>query len=155
VQAALRGLPARVLLEIRDLRNWSGLLERLEAQRPEVVLLDLTSLPRPIEECVQSVRTAAGSAMLITLHTAADPEIILTAVRSGANEFLYPPLQNTLRRALERRGEERARVRDSSRPTGKILGFFSVKGGCGATTIACHLAAELGKLSVQRADRAL
>jgi len=155
VQSALQGVPVRAVLEQRDLRNWPSFLERLEFLRPEVVLLDITRLPQPLEECVRAIRASAPDAMLVTLHTSADPETILTAVRSGANEFLYPPLASNLRKALQRRGEDRGRVKENARPPGKTLGFLSAKGGCGATTIACHLAAELGRLSAQRGEHTL
>ncbi len=155
VQASLRGLPVRIVMEQRDLKNWPSFIERLEFLRPDVVLLDITQLPQPLEACMRGIRNCLPDAMLVVLHTSAEPEVILTAVRSGANEFLYPPLETNLRKALERRGELRARVRDNVRPPGKLLGFVSPKGGCGATTIACHLAAELGRISVQRAELAL
>ena len=49
-----------------------------------------------------------------------------------------------LRRALERRSRERGRGAGRPAKAGKAFGFLSAKGGCGATTLACHVAAELG-----------
>jgi len=155
VQEALRGLAVRVVMEQRDLRNWPSLIERLEFLRPEVVLLDITGLPLPLEDAVRGVRAALPDCMLVTLDITAQPETILAAMRAGANEFLYLPLGNNLRNAVERRAEVRPRPRESSRPSGKALGFLSAKGGCGASTIACHLAAELGRVSAQRAEHSL
>jgi pilus assembly protein CpaE len=155
VQSSLRGLTVRVVLEQRDLRNWKSFRERLEFLRPDVVLLDIIQPPQQLEEYVRGVRASVPDAMLVALHTSADPETILTAVRAGASEFLYPPLEGNLRKALERRAEDRSRARENAKAPGKILGFISAKGGCGATTIACHLAAELGRLSSQRAEHAL
>src|ERR1019366_56097 len=88
VQDALRGLAVRVVIEQRDLRNWPSLIERLEFLRPEVVLLDITGLPLPLEEAVRAVRAALPDAMLVALDTTAQPETILAAMRVGANEFL-------------------------------------------------------------------
>jgi pilus assembly protein CpaE len=155
VQDALRGLAVRVVMEQRDLRNWSSLIERLEFLRPEVVLLDITKLPLALEEAVRGVRAALPDCMLMALDTTAQPDTILAAMRVGANEFLYPPLGDNLRNAIERRSTVRPRARENSRPPGKVLGFLSAKGGCGASTIACHLAAELGRISAQRAEHAL
>jgi pilus assembly protein CpaE len=155
VQEALRGLAVRVVMEQRDLGNWPSLIERLEFLRPDVVLLDITGLPLPLEEAVRGIRTALPDCMLVALDTTAQPETILAAMRAGANEFLYPPLGNNLRKAVERRSEVRPRPRDNSRPPGKVFGFLSAKGGCGASTIACHLAAELGRVSAQRAEHSL
>jgi pilus assembly protein CpaE len=155
LQEALRGLAVRVVMEQRDLRNWPSLIERLEFLRPEVVLLDITGLPLPLEEAVRGVRAALPDCMLVALDTTAQPETILAAMRVGANEFLYPPLGNNLRKAVERRAEIRPAPRENSRPPGKVFGFLSAKGGCGATTIACHLAAELGRVSALRAEHTL
>ncbi len=155
VQHSLRGLAARVVMEQRDLANWPALIERLKFLRPDVLLLDLTELPLPLEDAVRGVRAALPGAMLVALDTAAQPETILTAVRAGANEFLYPPLGDNLRKAIDRATEFRPRPRENSRPVGKAFGFLAAKGGCGATTIACHLAAELGRLCAQRAEHAL
>ncbi len=152
---ALRNLPVRVVIEQRDLRNWSSLLERLDVLRPGIVLLDLTALPLALEDAVRGVRAAAPDAMLAALDTAARPETILAAMRLGAHEFLYPPLGDGLRKAVERRAEIAPQPRESSRPPGKTIGFLSAKGGAGATTIACHLAAELGRASAPRGERSL
>ena len=155
VQESLRSMAVRVVMELRDLRNWPSLIERLEYLRPEVVLLDLTSLPLPLEEAIQAVRAALPAAMLVALDTAAQPDTIMAAVRAGANEFLYPPLESNLRKAVARLPEVRPRTRETARPAGKTLGFLSAKGGCGASTIACHLAAELGRASALRGEKSL
>jgi pilus assembly protein CpaE len=83
--------------------------------------------------------------MIIAVNTSADADTILAALRAGVNEYLYPPLQETLRKALEKRAMDRGRKRDGAKGNGKSFGFFSAKGGCGATTLACHVAAELGR----------
>jgi pilus assembly protein CpaE len=155
VQAAFKGMPVSVVMEQRDLRNWSSFIERLEFLRPAVVLLDITHLPQPLDDCLRSVKRSAPDAALMTLDTSANPETILTVMRAGATEFLYPPLVDMLRKALERQGEHRTRNREEDRPPGKLAGFLSAKGGCGATTIACHLAAELGRIGAPRGDLAL
>jgi len=155
VNACLRDLPVRVVLETRDLTNWPAFLERLAALRPEVVLLDISQPPRSLEECLRGVRAAAPQCMLVALHTTAHPETILTAIRAGAHEFLYPPVGGNLRLALERRPSQSSRRQEDPKSPGKIIGFLSAKGGCGATTIACHLATEMGRIAAQRAEHTL
>jgi pilus assembly protein CpaE len=67
-------------------------------------------------------------------------------MRAGINEYLSPPLRDPLRKALERRSAERSRQRIAGAKTGgKSFAFFSAKGGCGATTLITHVAAELGR----------
>jgi len=155
VQEALGGMAVRVVMEHRDIGNWPLLIERLQFLRPEVVLLDLTGLPLPVEEAVRGVRAALPDTMLVALDITAQPETILAAMRAGANEFLYPPLGNNLRKAVARRAEVPSRQKEGSRPPGKVIGFLSAKGGCGASTIACHVAAELGRVGAQGAERTL
>src|SRR5208283_3629211 len=71
-------------------------------------------------------------------------------LRAGINEYLFPPLQDTLRKALERRSNERSRRREGgTKGAGKAVGFVSAKGGCGATTMVCHFAQELGRQNLK------
>ena len=83
---------------------------------------------------------------MIALHTTAQPDAILTALRAGVSEYLYPPFHQNFKDALERLAKNRERAHERNRLPGKSLAFVSAKGGCGATTIACHVAMELPKL---------
>ncbi|MBZ5577600.1 MAG: AAA family ATPase [Acidobacteriia bacterium] len=144
-QACLQGLPFRVIVEHQDVGDLSNFLDRLERMRPDVVLVDISSWREPLEGLVASIRNAVGDPMIIALHIAADADTILASLRAGINEFLYPPLQEPLRKSLEKRSIERSRRSSSTKGAGKSYGFLSAKGGCGATTLACHVAAELGR----------
>src|SRR6266536_572302 len=103
-----------------------------------------TGWSAPLEGLVASIKSAAGDPMIIALNTSAQADAILSSLRAGINEYLFPPLQDTLRKALERRSMEKSRGRVKG--SGKALGFVSAKGGCGATTLVCHVAAEMGRL---------
>ncbi len=144
-QACLAGLPFRIIVEHQDFSDLPSFFDRLERMRPEVVLVDISNWKDPLEGLVSAIRSATGDSMIIALNTAADAEAILSSLRAGINEYLFLPLQEPLRRALEKRSSERSRRRDGSgKGAGKAFAFFSAKGGCGATTLACHVAAELG-----------
>lgn len=145
-QACLANLPFRVIVEHRDLSDTPAFIDRLERMRPDVVLIDISNWTQPLEGLVTSIRNATGDPMIIAVNLAADADTILVALRAGVNEYLYPPLQEPLKKALEKRAMERGRRREGAKGNGKAFGFFSAKGGCGATTIACHVAAELGRL---------
>jgi pilus assembly protein CpaE len=144
-QSCLSPLPFRVIVEHRDLGDITSFIDRLERMRPDVVLIDISGWREPLEGLLQSIRNAAGDPMIIAVNTSADADTILAALRAGVNEYLYPPLQDPLRRSLEKRAMDAGRRRDGAKGNGKSFGFFSAKGGCGATTIACHVAAELGR----------
>jgi pilus assembly protein CpaE len=145
VQSCLKPLPVRIAVEQREALELAPFFERVQRMRPDVILLDITRRREPLEEIVRVVRTVAPEAMVIALHTSADTETILSSLRAGVNEYLYPPLQASLHKALERKSQERSQRREGDRKGGKTMAFFSAKGGCGATTIAVHVAAELAR----------
>ncbi|HKA00496.1 MAG TPA: AAA family ATPase [Candidatus Solibacter sp.] len=144
-QATLSPLPFRIIVEHQDVGDVSNFMDRLERMRPDVVLVDISGWNEPLEGLVSSIKSAAGDPMIIALNTSANAEAILSSLRAGVNEYLFPPLQETLRKALERRSLEKSRGRVKG--NGKSLGFVSAKGGCGATTLVCHVAAELGRVN--------
>ena len=145
-QAALSELPFRVIVEHQDVGDVTNFLDRLEHMRPDVVLIDITNWKEPLEGLAASIRGAVGDPIIIALNTTGEAEPILAALRAGINEYLVPPLRDTLKKALEKRSAERSRRRESgAKISGKGFAFFSAKGGCGASTLVCHVAAELGR----------
>jgi pilus assembly protein CpaE len=144
-QSCLAHLPFRIIVEHQDLGDTGTFLDRLERMRPDVVLVDISGWKETLEGLVSSIKNAVGDPMIVALNTVADADIILAAMRAGVNEYLHPPLQESLRKALEKRSMERGRRRDGAKGIGKAYGFLSAKGGCGATTLVAHVAAELGR----------
>ena len=145
-QACLADLPFRIIVEHQDIGDVSNFLDRLERMRPDVVLVDISQWKEPLEGLASSIRNAVGDPMIVALNTSADSDAILASLRAGINEYLFPPLQEPLKRALEKRSAERSRRRDGgTKLGGKAYGFMSAKGGCGATTLITHVAAELGR----------
>ncbi len=118
-------------------------LEKIQRLGADVVFLDMSTIMENLPELARQIKTVPGAPEIIAIHPGSDPKTILHAVRSGAREYLYPPLSPTLEQALERIAEERQQKQETSRPGGRTLGFVSAKGGCGATTLACHTALEL------------
>jgi pilus assembly protein CpaE len=145
-QSCLANLPFRIIVEHQDLGDTGTFLDRLERMRPDVVLVDISGWKETLEGLVSSIKSTIGDPMIIALNTSADADIILSSMRAGVHEYLFPPLQESLRKALEKRSADRGRRRDgSSKGLGKAYGFLSAKGGCGATTLVSHVALELGR----------
>jgi pilus assembly protein CpaE len=126
--------------------DWNTLLERLGKTHPEILLLDLSAVPGELNIAMRQLRYYSPSMKVIALHSSPDPKTILSAMRAGVNEFLHPPLEGALEAAIERISSASA---SEGAPVmrGKIIGFLSAKGGCGATTLACHVACELQNLT--------
>ena len=146
VQACLHELPVRIQFEQTVIGDWPEFTDKLSRSRPDVLILDVSSLVDHLAETVNHIKESGLSPMLIALNASADPESILAALRAGFHEYLFPPLHGNLRRALERRSEERDHFREGTRK-GRVIGFLAAKGGCGATTLACHTAVEIQKLN--------
>jgi pilus assembly protein CpaE len=146
VQSCLHELPVRIQFEQPGIPDWVELTDKLVRSRPDVLILDVSSLIDHLPETVNKIKETGISPMLIALNSSADPESILATLRAGFHEYLFPPLHGNLRRALERRSEERDHFREGARK-GRVIGFLSAKGGCGATTLACHTAIEIQKLN--------
>ena len=145
VQSTLQELPVRLLIEQHELGDLAEFLDKVERLRPEVMMLEVMKLREPLEHVVGRIKASSVDPMVIALHNTAEPELILSALRAGAHEFLHPPLKTNLQQALERNRSNGTRRKERLRQKGKVIGFLSAKGGCGATTIACHMAAELGR----------
>jgi pilus assembly protein CpaE len=151
LQACLHDLPVRIVMEQSEIGDLDPLIDRIERIRPDVIFLDISRLREPLEQVIRKIRSSAGASAVLALNNSADPAAILEAMRSGAAEYLYPPMREQVRTALERIGMERKNASQSVRRGGRTIGFLSAKGGCGATTIACHAAVELPKVTNSKA----
>ncbi len=78
---------------------------------------------------------------VVALHHYADADLILRCLRRGACEFLTDPSADALRGLFERLG--RARAPAARRTAGEIYCVAPGKAGCGASTVAAHLAISL------------
>lgn len=144
---ALHRMPARVLFGQTDSEDAKAFLQKFGEQKPDVVLLDARLISSTLEPFLKMVRELPAKPVIVAVNDSADPELILSAMRSGASEFLFPPFGEDLHDAIERRIDEQRRSRDASGRQGRVVAFLSAKGGCGATTVVCHVAAELQRQS--------
>ncbi len=141
----LADLPIRILVDEPSFENWNEFCERVESFAPDVIILDLGILRDSIEQTMARIQKIARPPAIIIVHTEADADTILRVIRAGAMEYCYSPVEKPLRAALEKLLRQKSESRPS-RGTGKTFGFLSAKGGCGATTIACHAAVALPPL---------
>lgn len=74
------------------------------------------------------------------------PELILQAMRAGANEFFaWPPVDGPFHEAVRRAA---SRVAASAAPaTSTTIVFIGAKGGAGTTTVAVNCGVEVARLS--------
>ncbi len=116
-----------------------GSLNGLAAQGDcNVCFLDVSSNP---EHAMLLIVEAAPSMPVVALNTRKDADLILRCLHRGAGEFLAEPTTEQLRTALERL----ARLRSPAAPPKPSTVYCVMPGkpGCGASTLATHLAIEL------------
>jgi pilus assembly protein CpaE len=149
-QAELQSLPVRVVMEYSGrIEDPVGFVEKVDRFRPDVLILEPALHGLELVDILPSLKATSSSPAIVIIRETATPEDILKAMRAGANEYLYSPLSKNLAEALERISRARAARDASSSAQGKLIGVLSVKGGCGGTTLACHAAVELARLSGQ------
>jgi pilus assembly protein CpaE len=134
-----------------DIDELAACIERL---RPSVLFLGLPGLLGDAATAVARMANVEFSPRIVAVSGSANPEIILKTMRAGAAEFMYPPFEPGFEAVL-RSVVTAPRTQLEAPATGKVIAFASVKGGCGATTLACHSASWLknsGKKEVLLAD---
>jgi pilus assembly protein CpaE len=126
-------------------------VETLQLKRlnPDFLLIDAAPQGESLEVQVRRIKSVSPWVQVAVIHSSTDPDLILGAMRAGADEFISSPIGERLCEALGRLAAQIARRDLTSRPAGKVMGFVSAQGGCGATTVACHLAAEFQRARQQ------
>jgi pilus assembly protein CpaE len=119
--------------------------------RPEapadVIVIDARGDAGSALVTIERLRSVAPSAAIFAIANAADPDLILKAMRAGANEFLVWPLADQTFQQAVRRIAARLQTSSGSQPNAIALLFFGVKGGAGTTTLAVNCAVELARLA--------
>ena len=145
VERCCQELANHLIIEKHDCSNWSAFLAWLGQTQPQLLLVDATHFQNIVEERVREIKVASPDSMIIALHNAADSQMIIAGMRAGLDEYFYPPLAKSLRQVLERKIDQHTRDQFLTNSDRKTIAVLSAKGGCGGTTVACHLAVELGK----------
>ncbi len=147
-QALLRLMPVRLVFETAQAATEDALFARIDRFKPDVLLIDPGALPLPLAELIPLIKELPSAPFVVVVQASATPEEIIRALRAGADEFVFAPLESSMKEALARLAKQAAaRQTASAQPAGKSVGFLSAKAGCGATTIACHAAVELAGAS--------
>jgi pilus assembly protein CpaE len=118
----------------------AGLVER---ERPDLLFAELARVTGRAAEWMEAVRGGSDMPLVVAVHPSPDPRVMLDAMRAGAVEFLSLPARPGIFEALDRVATLLESRRAAAQERGKMAGVLSAKGGCGATSVACHLAAAL------------
>jgi DNA-binding NtrC family response regulator len=95
---------------------------------------------------LQAVKQVFPGITTAAAHPAPPSDLILGAMRAGAEEFLTPPYDLT---RLADQVEQGVPTADSA-PAGKLFCFIPAKGASGASTLALHLAESMSRVLGER-----
>jgi pilus assembly protein CpaE len=119
-------------------------LRRVQSANPQVVLVDVpTDNPTLALRAVELIHQEVRDTVIFAVGSMSQPQVIVSAMRSGAREFIERPTTTTdLLEAFVRLTTSQ-RKHDREGPRGKVFTVVNAKGGSGATTTAVNLALAL------------
>jgi len=117
------------------------------ATPPDLVLVDIRHDAASGMATIERIRAGSPSTGVFAIANDAAPDLILQAMRAGANEFFtWPPPDDAFHGAIRRIAARRESTQ-GARPSATTLVFFGAKGGAGTTTLAVNCSVELARLS--------
>jgi pilus assembly protein CpaE len=124
-------------------------LEQLRQLAPDLIFLDVSDDPIMGLKFAQFLIEGAPNRRIIGLGEPLTPELLLQAMQAGVSEYLPKPVseekvQDAIDRIARKFGH---RVEERRREPGKLLAFFSPKGGAGSTCVATNTAIALHRLT--------
>jgi len=150
IAAALAEVRATCVFQIAASSPVPEILALIERDSPDLLFVELAATSAPSKDWMTAVLGAGGNPLVAAVHTSADPMQMIEALRAGASEFLSLPMNPAIFGAMDRIATRLESARPSEPVHGKIIGIVSAKGGCGATTLACHLGLALAKADPSR-----
>jgi pilus assembly protein CpaE len=122
-------------------------LRRLRDAHPALVFIDLEKDPALGVRLAHFLADSHPDLRIVVAGAAPTPELLMSAMRAGVSEYLTKPVTpEALAQALEAMDRKLGAVAGTREP-GRLLAFFSAKGGSGSTTVATNLAIHLQQLT--------
>jgi len=119
-------------------------MRRVRTANPDVTIVDIpTDNPQPALRTIELLHQELTDRAIFAIGTLNQAQIIVSAMRAGAREFIERPTNTTdLLEAFVRLTAAQRRTRQEG-PRGKVFSVINAKGGNGATTVAVNLALAL------------
>ena len=122
---------------------------------PDIVVVDLRADASSGMAAIERLRASQPSVAIFAIAGTAEPDLILQAMRAGANEF-FPwaaggqasrTMEESLHGAVRRTAARRDAAHAGARQPCVTHVFLGAKGGAGTTTVSVNCAVELARLS--------
>jgi pilus assembly protein CpaE len=131
--------------------------ERTGTSHPDVAVVDIRHDTPSGMAAIERLRAGNAALAIFAVAGAADPELILQAMRAGANEFFAWPtdfsspaarsMQDAFQGAVRRTAARREATAGAGKPACVTHTFLGAKGGCGTTTVAVNCGVEIAQLT--------
>src|SRR6202043_4240050 len=117
---------------------------RVQAASADVLLVDIPAdSPAMALRAIELLHQELPDSAVFAIGSLNQPQVIVSAMRVGAKEFIERPTTTTdLLEAFVRLTTNQRKVKRDG-PRGKVFTVVNAKGGSGATTIAVNLALAL------------
>jgi pilus assembly protein CpaE len=119
-----------------------------EQSPPDLVAVDIRGDAAAGMAAIERLRASLPTTAIFAVAQTTDPELILQAMRAGANEFfMWPVPEDSFQGAVRRTATRRDSAQAQAKPPSVTMVFFGAKGGAGTTTVAVNCAVELARLT--------
>jgi pilus assembly protein CpaE len=136
-----------------------GIIEGRSAEGtgPDLVVVDIRADASSGMAAIERLRATSATLAIFAIATAAEPDLILQAMRAGANEF-FPwsagdgtaagrAMEESFHGAVRRSAARREAASAGAKPPCVTHAFLGAKGGAGTTTVAVNCGVELARLT--------
>ena len=131
-----------IATEASDPASLADCLERLPIS---LLVVDLDPEPSSAIQVIEDITTRFPDLAVVALATKPEPDLILSAMRSGCRQFIPKPIDlQDLTKALKLLTRSTASEQERSE---RMICLLGASGGCGVTTIAANLAIEMAQLA--------
>jgi len=120
----------------------------------DVYIIDIRSDASSGMATIERLRAGHGAAAIFAVAASAEPDLILQAMRAGANEFfpwaeagLARNTEESFQGAIRKTAARRDAANAGARQPCVTHVFLGAKGGAGTTTVAVNCAVELARLT--------
>ena len=128
-----------------------------DGSHPDIAVVDLRSDAASGMSAIERLRAGHGSMAIFAVAMSAEPDLILGAMRAGANEFFpWSPggqtqasrsMEESFHGAVRKTASRREAAQAGTRQPCVSHVFLGAKGGAGTTTVSVNCAVELARLS--------
>ena len=136
-----------------------GIVEGRSAEGigPDLVVVDIRSDASSGMAAIERLRASSPTLAIFAVAAAAEPDLILQAMRAGANEF-FPwnaaegsqqarATEESFHAAVRKTAARREAASAGAKPPCVTHVFLGAKGGAGTTTVAVNCGVELARLT--------